>query len=226
MRKKEVITAICIVAVVFLVFGGYFVREHLQEQKLVQEHNAALSNVLTPSPGEDLTITGSGDNHTFNGSLSIRVLDAAIYDNPSAAGPEEGFDPTEIDQSLFTDEMQSQDPFNLLVYHVAVKNMDATPKDGTSRSGAALFFMGEIANPQPSNEPLYLSDDAGGADRGYFSLGIGEEKTFTVAYAVRKGDADANAFSFSDSADPPTYQITLAAKDRRGEGSHGKANQS
>ena len=112
--------------------------------------------------------------------------------------------------------MKRDDPFNVLVLHVSVKNIDATPVAKSSKSGAALFFMGELADPSPSNEPLYLVGGEQGPATGHFSLDQRSEKTFTAVYGVRKADADANSFTISDAVGP-TYRTSLTATDKREE---------
>lgn len=216
MRKKEIVAAVCIVALCIAAACGFYFYQHIQTQQQTDAYNAKLAQITTPGPGEDILIDDPEDK-SFTGSLSIRVLDAVLYDDANAAGQAEGIDSSEMGQELFTDQMKRDDPFNVLVLHVSVKNIDATPVAKSSKTaGAALFFMGELANPSPSNEPLYLVGGEQGPATGHFSLDQGSEKTFTAVYGVRKADADANSFTISDAVGP-TYRTSLTATDKREE---------
>ena len=215
MRKKETVAAVCVVALCIAAACGFYFYRHIQTQQQTDAHNAKLAQITTPGPGEDILIDDTEDR-SFTGSLSIRILDAVLYDDANAAGQAEGFDPNAVSQGLFTDQMKRDDPFNVLVLHVSVKNIDATPVAKSSKSGAALFFMGELADPSPSNEPLYLVGGEQGPDTNHFSLDQGSEKTFTAVYGVRKADADANSFTISDTVGP-TYRTSLTATDKREE---------
>ena len=216
MRKKETVAAVCIVALCIAAACGFYFYQHIQTRQQTDAHNAKLAQITAPGPGEDILIDDPEDK-SFTGSLSIRVLDAVLYDDVNAAGQAEGFDSSEVGQELFTDQMKRDDPFNVLVLHVSVKNIDAIPVAKSSKTaGAALFFMGELANPSPSNEPLYLVGGEQGPATGYFSLDQGSEKTFAAVYGVRKADADANSFTISDTVGP-TYRTSLTATDKREE---------
>ena len=216
MRKKEIVAAVCVVALCIAAACGFYFYQHIQTRQQTDAHNAKLAQITAPGPGEDILIDDPEDK-SFTGSLSIRVLDAVLYDDANAAGQAEGFDSSEVGQELFTDQMKRDDPFNVLVLHVSVKNIDATPVAKSSKTaGAALFFMGELANPSPSNEPLYLVGGEQGPATGYFSLDQGSEKTFAAVYGVRKADADANSFTISDTVGP-TYRTSLTATDKREE---------
>ena len=216
MRKKEIVAAVCVVALCIAAACGFYFYQHIQTRQQTDAHNAKLAQITAPGPGEDILIDDPEDK-SFTGSLSIRVLDAVLYDDVNAAGQAEGFDSSEVGQELFTDQMKRDDPFNVLVLHVSVKNIDATPVAKSSKTaGAALFFMGELANPSPSNEPLYLVGGEQGPATGYFSLDQGSEKTFAAVYGVRKADADANSFTISDAVGP-TYRTSLTATDKREE---------
>lgn len=216
MRKKEIVAAVCVVALCIAAACGFYFYQHIQTRQQTDAHNAKLAQITAPGPGEDILIDDPEDK-SFTGSLSIRVLDAVLYDDANAAGQAEGFDSSEVGQELFTDQMKRDDPFNVLVLHVSVKNIDATPVAKSSKTaGAALFFMGELANPSPSNEPLYLVGGEQGPATGHFSLDQGSEKTFTAVYGVRKADADANSFTISDAVGP-TYRTSLTATDKREE---------
>ena len=215
MRKKEIVAAVCVVALCIAAACGFYFYQHIQTRQQTDAHNAKLAQITAPGPGEDILIDDPEDK-SFTGSLSIRVLDAVLYDDANAAGQAEGFDSSEVGQELFTDQMKRDDPFNVLVLHVSVKNIDATPVAKSSKSGAALFFMGELADPSPSNEPLYLVGGEQGPATGHFSLDQGSEKTFTAVYGVRKADADANSFTISDAVGP-TYRTSLTATDKREE---------
>ena len=216
MRKKEAVVAVCIVALCIAAACGFYFYQHIQTRQQLDAQNAKLAQITAPGPGEDILIDDPEDK-SFTGSLSIRVLDAVLYDDVNAAGQAEGFDSSEVGQELFTDQMKRDDPFNVLVLHVSVKNIDATPVAKSSKTaGAALFFMGELANPSPSNEPLYLVGGEQGPATGHFSLDQGSEKTFTAVYGVRKADADANSFTISDAVGP-TYRTSLTATDKREE---------
>lgn len=215
MRKKEIVAAVCVVALCIAAACGFYFYQHIQTRQQTDAHNAKLAQITAPGPGEDILIDDPEDK-SFTGSLSIRVLDAVLYDDANAAGQAEGFDSSEVGQELFTDQMKRDDPFNVLVLHVSVKNIDAVPVAKSSKSGAALFFMGELADPSPSNEPLYLAGGEQGPDTNHFSLDQGSEKTFTAVYGVRKADADANSFTISDAVGP-TYRTSLTATDKREE---------
>lgn len=216
MRKKEIVAAVCVVSLCIAAACGFYFYQHIQTRQQTDAHNAKLAQITAPGPGEDILIDDPEDK-SFTGSLSIRVLDAVLYDDVNAAGQAEGFDSSEVGQELFTDQMKRDDPFNVLVLHVSVKNIDATPVAKSSKTaGAALFFMGELANPSPSNEPLYLVGGEQGPATGHFSLDQGSEKTFTAVYGVRKADADANSFTISDAVGP-TYRTSLTATDKREE---------
>ena len=216
MRKKEIVAAVCVVALCIAAACGFYFYQHIQTRQQTDAHNAKLAQITAPGPGEDILIDDPEDK-SFTGSLSIRVLDAVLYDDVNAAGQAEGFDSSEVGQELFTDQMKRDDPFNVLVLHVSVKNIDAIPVAKSSKTaGAALFFMGELANPSPSNEPLYLVGGEQGPATGYFSLDQGSEKTFAAVYGVRKADADANSFTISDTVGP-TYRTSLTATDKREE---------
>lgn len=215
MRKKEAVAAVCIMAFCIVTACGLYLYQRAQIQRELDAHNAKLAQITAPGPGEDILIDDPEDK-SFTGSLSIRVLDAVLYDDANAAGQAEGFDSSEVGQELFTDQMKRDDPFNVLVLHVSVKNIDATPVAKSSKLGAALFFMGELADPSPSNEPLYLVGGEQGPATGHFSLDQGSEKTFTAVYGVRKADADANSFTISDAVGP-TYRTSLTATDKREE---------
>lgn len=216
MRKKEIVAAVCVVALCIAAACGFYFYQHIQTRQQTDAHNAKLAQITAPGPGEDILIDDPEDK-SFTGSLSIRVLDAVLYDDVNAAGQAEGFDSSEVGQELFTDQMKRDDPFNVLVLHVSVKNIDATPVAKSSKTaGAALFFMGELANPSPSNEPLYLVGGEQGPATGHFSLDQGSEKTFAAVYGVRKADADANSFTISDAVGP-TYRTSLTATDKREE---------
>lgn len=215
MRKKEIVAAVCVVALCIAAACGFYFYQHIQTRQQLDAQNAKLAQITAPGPGEDILIDDPEDK-SFTGSLSIRVLDAVLYDDANAAGQAEGFDSSEVGQELFTDQMKRDDPFNVLVLHVSVKNIDATPVAKSSKSGAALFFMGELADPSPSNEPLYLVGGEQGPATGHFSLDQGSEKTFTAVYGVRKADADANSFTISDAVGP-TYRTSLTATDKREE---------
>ena len=216
MRKKEIVAAVCVVALCIAAACGFYFYQHIQTRQQTDAHNAKLAQITAPGPGEDILIDDPEDK-SFTGSLSIRVLDAVLYDDVNAAGQAEGFDSSEVGQELFTDQMKRDDPFNVLVLHVSVKNIDAIPVAKSSKTaGAALFFMGELANPSPSNEPLYLVGGEQGPATGYFSLDQGSEKTFAAVYGVRKADADANSFTISDAVGP-TYRTSLTATDKREE---------
>ena len=214
-RKKEAVAAVCIMAFCIVTACGLYLYQRAQIQRELDAHNAKVTQITTPGPGEDILIDDTEDR-SFTGSLSIRILDAVLYDDANAAGQAEGFDPNTVSQGLFTDQMKRDDPFNVLVLHVSVKNIDATPVAKSSKSGAALFFMGELADPSPSNEPLYLVGGEQGPATGHFSLDQGSEKTFTAVYGVRKADADANSFTISDAVGP-TYRTSLTATDKREE---------
>ena len=216
MRKKEIVAAVCVVALCIAAACGFYFYQHIQTRQQTDAHNAKLAQITAPGPGEDILIDDPEDK-SFTGSLSIRVLDAVLYDDVNAAGQAEGFDSSEVGQELFTDQMKRDDPFNVLVLHVSVKNIDAIPVAKSSKTaGAALFFMGELANPSPSNEPLYLVGGEQGPATGYFSLDQGSEKTFAAVYGVRKADAGANSFTISDTVGP-TYRTSLTATDKREE---------
>ena len=216
MRKKEIVAAVCVVALCIAAACGFYFYQHIQTRQQTDAHNAKLAQITAPGPGEDILIDDPEDK-SFTGSLSIRVLDAVLYDDVNAAGQAEGFDSSEVGQELFTDQMKRDDPFNVLVLHVSVKNIDAIPVAKSSKTaGAALFFMGELANPSPSNEPLYLVGGEQGPATGHFSLDQGSEKTFAAVYGVRKADADANSFTISDAVGP-TYRTSLTATDKREE---------
>ncbi|WP_308002496.1 hypothetical protein [uncultured Parolsenella sp.] len=215
MRKKEAVAAVCIMAFCIVTACGLYLYQRAQIQRELDAHNAKLAQIATPHPGEDILIDDPEDTY-FTGSLSIRILDAVLYDDANAAGQAEGFDSSEVGQELFTDQMKRDDPISVLAFHVSVKNIDATPAKGISRSGASLFSMGALAYPNPGNDPLYLVGGEQGPDRGYFSLDCGQEKTFAVVYGVRKADADANSFTISDIVGP-TYRTSLTATDKREE---------
>lgn len=177
MRKKEIVAAVCVVALCIAAACGFYFYQHIQTRQQTDAHNAKLAQITAPGPGEDILIDDPEDK-SFTGSLSIRVLDAVLYDDVNAAGQAEGFDSSEVGQELFTDQMKRDDPFNVLVLHVSVKNIDATPVAKSSKTaGAALFFMGELANPSPSNEPLYLVGGEQGSRYGPLLSrpGVGED---------------------------------------------------
>lgn len=226
MRRKEIIAAIVVGLVCLVgVLGQVIVRQY-QDAQAEREHEDRLAATQTYDMGDTFTYSaraspdndqGSGLSEEFTGTLSMRVETATLYRDSEQAALDSAWNPKSYhENSYFSQEMRTIDSFNLCVYALTIKNIDAVAQTQT-RAGNVLFFLGGIAHLSPSNEIVYCDPNLGGDAMGYFSLEPGEERRFVVGCVVRKNDADEGSFTVSP-ADGLGYRVRLEVHDVRQEG--------
>ena len=222
MRRKETIALFALIGACLAGASGFLGFQALSNAQIQKEYEEIENQVPSYQAGEPIIF--ADQTKSFTGKLVVRVLDAALYDDIDAAASAEGIDPSSIPgQQYFTEEMKKSDPFNVLVFHVEVENINATPLEGSSRTGRALFSINDLASPDPYNDPLYLSDGESDGDEGYFSLPQGEKKTYTRIVSVSEHSVGDGTFTFSGVSTStkygfvPAYKMTLQAQDKRKE---------
>lgn len=221
MRRKELVAVIIVAALCLIGAGGYALHQHMQETQWQERLDQAQANIKQARIDEPVRVTWDPDSAAgFDGTLEVTVHGGAIYNGPQAAAAAEGLDYRDFWQSQeeFERDQESDNPRAVVLYHVTINNIDATPREGASHSGKPLFFMDGLAGMRPDNGILYISDSESDPDRGYFSLAPGEQKTYALAYGVSKQSADDAAFTVSGGSQangPYVYRVDLPVEDKR-----------
>lgn len=206
MRKKEIALGVAVLVALVFGFGAYHAYRWYEEAKFEQQRANELASVQNLSMGEDATYSSS----YFSGELSIRVDGAALYSD-IASSPIAN--EANVNDEPFSSEMTGVDDFDLLVIDVVIKNRDAEPISQT-KDGQSLFLMDAIVHADPSTEVVYVSGGASDAGLGYFDLPKGNEKRFSVAYAIRHDDIDPNNLYVTGSGNLG-YRVHLTVEDQR-----------
>ncbi|WP_211203983.1 hypothetical protein [Collinsella intestinalis] len=158
----------------------------------------------------------------FEGTLQVRISQAARYDDPEAAGIA-STDNCLTGATLFNGDAGSIEDFDFMLVDFTVKNVDAHPTLKTF-VGNKRFLASNILSLHPAVEQVYFSgvdkQDAGRKEVGYFDIAPGEERCFTVGYAIggANGDPENDEFFMSAGAiNPNKYRILLKVDDMRGQ---------
>ncbi len=159
----------------------------------------------------------------FTGSMTVRVDDATLYQDPGQAGISESDDRL-FNGNLFTEEPYTSEDFQLLLCKVTLKNIDAEPEDNVmTRTGRKAFPFNGILFPDRNAQPVYFDgtwENPKDGEEGYFNLEPGEQKTVTVGYAVPKAElGSGNIFLCAGTQNTSKYRLQLDIVDMRGESS-------